>query len=354
MYFALGLLLACSLCLTAQEQKTTEEQAPVSAAGDPQAEQAQEKPPSTLKDVKKCSEADVECIGNRKLGGMDWYSIESEIRMGKQYSVQIEASVKIVTDPVINEYVNRVGQNIVRNSDCKIPFTIKVIDSDVINAFAIPGGFFYVNSGLILAADEEAELAGVMAHEIAHVCARHATRQMTKGQLANYLTLPVIFIGGPAGIAARQALGIALPMTFLKFTRGYEAQADYLGIQYMYKAGYDPNSFVTFFEKIQAQEKKKPGTMAKIFSDHPPTPDRIEKSQTEIATILPPRDQYIETTSEFNDMKARLAMLQSKHKPEDNNPNKPTLRRSSQGDKDNPDDKDKNGEDRPKLKRRDQ
>ena len=295
---------------------------------------------------------DVDAIGNRKVAGWDWYSTESEIRMGKQYATQIEASLKMVTDPTVNEYINRVGQNLVRNSDAKVPFTIKVVDSDVINAMALPGGFFYVNSGLILAADNEAELAGVMAHEIAHVAARHTTRQMTRAQFLNYASLPLIFVGGGIGLAAREAAGIGVPMTFLKFSRAFEAEADYLGIQYMYKAGYDPNEFVNFFEKIQAEEKKKPGSMAKVFADHPQTPDRITKSQEEIATILPPRDQYIETTSEFNDVKARLAAIENKHKVEDNaNPNKPSLRRSqSASNKDGDNNKD---DDRPTLKRRD-
>jgi beta-barrel assembly-enhancing protease len=295
---------------------------------------------------------DVDAIGNRKVAGWDWYSIESEIRMGKEYATQIEASLKLVTDPTINEYINRVGQNLVRNSDAKVPFTIKVVDSDVINAMALPGGFFYVNSGLILAADNEAELAGVMAHEIAHVAARHTTRQLTRYQFINYASLPLIFVGGGIGLAAREAAGIGIPMTFLKFSRGFEAEADYLGIQYMYKAGYDPNEFVNFFEKIQAQEKKKPGSMAKVFTDHPQTPDRITKSQEEIATILPPRDQYIETTSEFNDMKARLAAIENRHKVDDNaNPNKPSLRR---GQSTAAKDGDKKDDDRPTLKRRDQ
>jgi predicted Zn-dependent protease len=296
---------------------------------------------------------DVDAIGNRKVTGMDWYSIETEIRMGKEYATQIETSLKLVNDPVINEYVNRVGQNLVRNSDAKVPFTIKVVDSDVINAMALPGGFFYVNSGLILAADDEAELAGVMAHEIAHVAARHTTRQMSRAQLANYLTLPLIFVGGGIGLAAREAAGIGLPLTFLKFTRGFEAEADYLGIQYMYKAGYDPNEFVNFFEKIQAEEKKKPGSMAKVFMDHPQTPDRITKSQEEIATILPAKDQYIETTSEFNDIKARLAAIENRHKVDDTNPNKPTLRRASTNGSSSKDG-DKKDDDRPTLKRRDQ
>jgi predicted Zn-dependent protease len=296
---------------------------------------------------------DVDAIGNRKVGGLDWYSIEKEVRMGKEYAMQIEQSMRMVQDPVVNEYINRIGQNLVRNSDAKVPFTIKVVDSDEVNAFALPGGFFYVNSGLILAADEESELAGVMAHEIAHVAARHATRNATRGQILNLATIPLIFVGGGIGYAARQAAGIGLPLTFLSFSRGFEAEADYLGLQYMYKAGYDPNAFVAFFEKLEAQEKKKPGTLAKAFSTHPQTPDRIQKSQEEIARILPARDQYIVTTSEFDQVKARLAAIENRHKVEDQkDTNKPTLRRTASNTSSK--DGDKKDDDRPTLKRRDQ
>jgi len=298
---------------------------------------------------------DVNAIGNRKVGGRgigDWYSVESEIRMGKQYAQMVESSSKMVADPVVNEYVNRIGQNLVRNSDAQVPFTIKVIDSDDINAFALPGGFFYVNSGLILAADEEAELAGVMAHEIAHVAARHATRQMTRSNWASIGTIPLIFVGGGIGYAAYEAAVLALPMTFLSFQRGFEAEADYLGLQYMYKAGYDPNAFIAFFEKIQAQEKKKPGTLAKAFSTHPQTPDRIQKSQEEISKILPARAQYVVTTSEFEDVKARLARLENRRKViDEKDSGKPSLRRTSTADKSGKDTK--NDDDRPTLKRRD-
>ncbi len=297
---------------------------------------------------------DVDAIGNRKVGGMDWYSIEKEVRMGKQYAMEIEHSMKIVQDPVVSEYVNRIGQNLVRNSDAKVPFTIKVVDSDEVNAFALPGGFFYVNSGLILAADNEAELAGVMSHEIAHVAARHATRGATRAQLANLLTIPLIFVGGGIGYAAREAVGIGLPLTFLSFSRGFEAEADYLGLQYMYKAGYDPNAFIEFFEKLAAQEKKKPGTFAKAFATHPQTPDRIQKSQVEINRVLPARDQYIVNTSEFDQVKGRLASIENRHKVDDQKGgNRPTLRRTA-GNTSSKDDGDKSGDDRPTLKRRDQ
>jgi beta-barrel assembly-enhancing protease len=302
---------------------------------------------------------DVDAIGNRKMGGKglgDWYSIDKEVRMGKQFAQQVEASVKLIQDPQINEYVNRIGQNLVRNSDAQVPFTIKVIDSDEVNAFALPGGFFYVNSGLILAADEEAEMAGVMAHEIAHVAARHATRQMTRGNWANLATLPLIFVpmGAGAYYGLQAATGLLVPATFMKFSRTFEAEADYLGLQYMYKTGYDPQAFISFFEKIQAQEKKKPGTLAKAFSSHPQTPDRIEQSQKEIATILPARDQYVVSTSEFDQVKARLAALENRRKLNEDNVNKPSLRRASTPDsKDGKKPGDSTDDDRPTLKRRD-
>ncbi len=283
--------------------------------------------------VKAGSKQDVNAIGNRSVGhGLNFYSLEHEIALGKQLSGEVEKQAKFINDPIVTEYVNRVGQNLVRNSDAQVPFTIKVIDSDVVNAFALPGGFFYVNSGLILHADEESELAGVMAHEIAHVCARHGTKQATKSEIAQIgAMVATIFIPYTwAGYAIYQGMNFAIPMTFLRFTRTDEAEADYLGLQYMYKAGYDPNAFVSFFEKVQADEKKQPGTIPKIFSTHPPTPERIVAAQNEIAKILPARDEYIVTTSEFDTVKRRLQMIEMNMKVDDKkNPNKPSLRKKT-------------------------
>ena len=308
--------------------------------------------------IKKGSEDDVDAIGTRTIGGRglgNWYTVNGEIGMGKQYAMEIEKSAHLVTDPVVVEYVNRVGQNIVKNSDCKVPFTIKVIDSDEINAMALPGGFFYVNSGLIMAADEEAELAGVMAHETAHVCAHHAAREMTRMNYAELASIPleIVTYGSWTGYGIYEASQLAIPMGFLEFSREFEAEADYLGLQYMYKAGYDPQAFIQFFEKITALEKHKPGTLAKVFADHPQTPDRIAHSEDEIATILPARPDYVVTTSEFDDIKARLARIENKRKLNDKgNGNGPTLRRvgGSNNDPNNPAD---SGDDRPTLGRRD-
>jgi predicted Zn-dependent protease len=330
-----GILLTASLAMfpamaavQAQQAPTTPDPSQPSTAqqpADPQPVSQQQDP-----NVKPGSEADVNAIGNRNVGkGLDFYSLEKEIALGKQLAQEVDKSAKFIDDPVVNEYVNRVAQNLVRNSDARVPFTVKVIDSDTVNAFALPGGFFYVNSGLILHADEESELAGVMAHEIAHVCARHGTKQATKGEIVNLASIPaMIFIPYTwAGYAIYQGMNFAIPLTFLKFSRADEREADYLGLQYMYKAGYDPNSFVAFFEKVEADEKKEPGTIPKVFATHPPTPDRIEATQKEIATILPARDQYIVTTSEFDQVKHRLQMIEANMKVSDKNPNKPSLRK---------------------------
>jgi beta-barrel assembly-enhancing protease len=304
------------------------------------------------------TKTDVDAVGNRNVGcgrGVgNWYTVEGQVSRGRVYAQQIESQVKLVNDPVVTEYVNRIGQNLVRNSDAQVPFTIKVIDSDVVNAMALPGGFFYVNSGLILAADEEAEMAGVMAHEIAHVAACHYGREMTRAQLLQMATIPLIFIGGAIGYGAYEASGLAIPLTFLKFSRGFEAEADYLGVEYMYRAGYDPSAFVSFFEKIQAMEKKKPGTLAKAFDTHPQTPDRIEKTQEEIRKILPSKQEYIVTTSEFDEVKARLASIENRHKALDQKDgNKPSLRRTSTNSSDGSTGNTQSDDDRPTLKRRD-
>jgi len=311
---------------------------------------------TTKKPEKKVAKKkDPDEIGNRDVGtGLNWYSIEKEIALGKGLAQDVERQAKVIDDPIIAEYVNRVGQNLVRNSDAKVPFTIKVVDDESVNAFALPGGFFFVNSGLILKADNEAELAGVMAHEIAHVAARHGTRQATRGQVAQLATIPLIFMGGWGGYGARQAASVLIPVGFLTFSRSFESEADLLGLQYMYKTGYDPVAFVDFFEKIQSLEKKKPGTMSKIFSTHPPTDDRISTAQKNIQEYLKERPEYVVTTSEFNDVKARLAMLHNKRKVDDKDPGRPQLRKKP-GTGSSPDDDTKSkGDDdeRHTLKRR--
>ncbi len=334
--FALILAATAGFAAQQQPQAQTQQQPAATAADSSQQPQTQDQTATsdeddTVKGVKPGSEKDVNSIGNRGVGkGVNLYSLQREIAMGKQAAMEVEKTAKMINDPVVTEYVNRVGQNLVRNSDAKVPFTIKVIDSDEINAFALPGGFFYVNSGLILRADEEAELAGVMGHEIAHVAARHGTKTATKGEIMQLATIPVMILVpyGMAGYGIYEGLNLAIPMSYLKFTRDAEKEADYLGLQYMYKSGYDPNAFVSFFEKIEAEERRHPGSIPKIFSTHPPTPDRVQKAQEEIATILPARDEYIVTTSEFDLVKARLRKIENRNKLDEKKANgdKPTLR----------------------------
>ena len=342
-----GLLVATAALATPAPQQSSQDpgqtQAPTQTQTPPQPAPPQPAPPQPTqtqapKDQPvaqqdtvhpKNSKEDVDAIGNRNVGkGVNFYSLEHEIALGKSLAQEVERSSKLIDDPVVTEYVNRVGQNLVRNSDARVPFTIKVIDSDEVNAFALPGGFFYVNSGLILRAQEESELAGVMAHEISHVCARHGTKNATKGEAMQLAMIPLMLLGpgGWAGYGIYEAASLAIPVTYLKFSRDSEREADYLGLQYMYKAGYDPNSYVTFFERIQADEKRRPGTIPKVFSTHPPTPDRIEATQKEIARILPAKQEYIVTTSEFDSVKSRLRNIMFARKVSDNAPGKPTLR----------------------------
>jgi predicted Zn-dependent protease len=372
--------LTLSLAIPAAYAAPPQSQAPQSPAQPPASSTSQTQQQSTPADqdqsssdqtpsdqppkgVKAGSEKDVNSIGNRGVGkGVNLYSLEKEMALGKQAAQEVERSSKLVTDPVVTEYVNRVGQNLVRNSDAKVPFTIKVIDSDEINAFALPGGFFYVNSGLILRADEEAELAGVMAHEIAHVAARHGTKDATKGELMQFATIPLMILGpvGLAGYGLYEGLNLAIPIGFLKFSRDHEREADYLGLQYMYKAGYDPNAFVSFFEKLEAEERRHPGSIPKIFSTHPPTPDRVQAAQEEITTILPARDEYVVTTSEFDTVKARLRRIENKNKLDDTKKgdDRPTLRTRTEqqqdkaGQQQQPQSGDDSDPDRPVLKKR--
>jgi predicted Zn-dependent protease len=290
-------------------------------------------------------------IGKRDInkGSIDFYSNEKEVALGRQLAAEIDRQGKFITDPVITEYVNRIGQNIVLHSDAKIPFTIKVLDSSDVNAFALPGGFLYVNSGLILAADNESEIAGVMAHEIAHVAARHGVEQASKGRLFQWLSIPLIFVGGPVGMIVQNAAQILVPMSFLKFSRGAEEEADLLGLQYMWASGYDPTSMLSFFEKLKAREKKKPGTLEKLFSTHPATGDRIGKAQ-QLLVRFPERDEYMITTSEFGSVKAKLLALTAQAKLGADG--MPTLRRKPTLKRNDPNAPDTEPRDKPTLKRK--
>lgn len=293
-----------------QTQKTTQTQ--TEAKTDQKA--AAQPAPTTAKSTKPLStNEDPNMIGKRninsgiiaKMSG----STEKEVRMGREAAAEVDRQAKFVDDPAITEYVNRVGQNIVLHSDAKVPFTIKVIDSDEVNAFALPGGFFYVNKGLILAADNEAELAGVMAHEIAHVAARHAVENQTKASLLEYAALGgSIFLGGIPGMIYQNTAGIGLLGIFMKFSRGAEEEADKLGVQYMYAAGYDPGAMATMFEKLEAKNKKKPGFIARAFSTHPAPPDR-RASALMLASRFPEHDEYVISSSEFQRVKNRLLRL---------------------------------------------
>ncbi len=262
-------------------------------------------------------------------------STEKEVRLGRELAAEVDRQAKFVDDPVITEYINRVGQNIVLHSDTKIPFTIKVIDSDEVNAFALPGGFFYVNKGLILAADNEAEVAGVMAHEIAHVAARHAVENQAKMSLLEYVAMGTsIFLGGIPGMVFQNTAGLGMLGMFMKFSRGAEEEADKLGVQYMYAAGYDPSAMATMFEKLEAKNKKKPGFISRAFASHPAPPDR-RASALALAARFPEHEEYVISTSEFQRVKAKLLRLSNARATsagaipgaQEGPPGRPTLKR---------------------------
>src|SRR5882724_5398340 len=300
-------------------------------------------------------------IGNRDVGkGVNFYSIEKEMALGQQLAIEVEKQAKMVDDPIVGEYINRLGQNLARNSDAKMPVTFKIIDSDSVNAFTLPGGHVFVHSGLMRVAETEAELAGAMAHEIAHVAARHSTRQMTRAEITNLATTPLILLGGWTGYAIRQGAGLGIPLTFLSFDRGFESEADMLGLQYMYKAGYDPTASIDLFERMLSLEKRKPGTIAKVFNTHPMTEDRILKTQKNIAQMLPSRPEFVVTTSEFNEVKGRSYSMHNRRKPDDKDLSRPRLRRAPGGgtipvDENGNEQNEKDDQDeRPTLKRRDQ
>jgi predicted Zn-dependent protease len=321
----LAAMLGAPAAMYAEDKKTSDDKKPSDAAQPASKGKLDDDENPTL-------------IGKRNVNKrqINFYSLDKEVAIGRQLAAEVDRQAKFIDDPVITEYINRVGQNIVLHSDAKVPFTIKVLDSDDVNAFALPGGFFYVNKGLILAADNEAEIAGVMAHEIAHVAARHGVEQASKAQIANYAMIPLIFMTGGLGAIAYQAAQIGVPLAFLKFTRGAESEADKLGAQYAWASGYDPNALISFFEKLEKKDKDKPGTLSKLFRSHPPTPDRITGVRG-LVTKFPDRDEYTVTTSEFNRVKARLlsitnARILTAQGERESGPKRPTLKRRKEGD----------------------
>ena len=267
-------------------------------------------------------------IGNRKVDkGLNFYTIEQEIALGKQLAREVEREAKILDDPTISEYLNRLGQNLVRNSDITFPVDFKIIESDEINAFTLPGGHIFVNTGLIKLSANEAELASAIAHELGHSAARHATRQASRSRLINMGTVPLVLLGGVTGLAARQIATVAVPMAFLKFSREFETEADLLGLEYLWKSGFDPNATIDLFESMESTERRQPGSVAKLFRSHPLTPDRIEKTQKNIDTLLPHRDQYTVNTSEYEEVRTRLyEILQPQAAPDSDTP---VLRRAA-------------------------
>jgi predicted Zn-dependent protease len=339
--FLASSLFASSVRVIAQSTQSQEPAKSQTPAKKEDNKKAQEKATSTSTTPGKAlsTNENPNMIGKRNINkgiiaGMSG-STEKEVRLGRELAAEVDRQAKFIDDPVITEYVNRVGQNIVLHSDAKVPFTIKVIDSDEVNAFALPGGFFYVNKGLVLAADNEAELAGVMAHEIAHVAARHAVENQRKAELTQYaILIPAIIFGGGLGQLIYQGGGFAALLGFMRFSRGAEEEADKLGVQYMYAAGYDPTAMATMFEKLESKNKKKPGFISKLFATHPAPPERRAASLA-LAARFPEREEYVISSSEFQRVKGRLLRLSNARAStagalpgsEEGTPGRPTLKR---------------------------
>ena len=308
-------------------------------------------------DPKKIAKYDVNRIGHRGIGhGFNLYSLKHERELGQSLAASFDHYSRLVNDPELNDYVNRIAQKIVRNSDAEVPFTVRLIDSgEIPRAYGLPGGFLYVDSALIFAAESEAELAGVMAHEIAHVAARHATRALSRRRMVS-LTGELSLLAGPVGILLEDAGGVAGPLSVKKFSRDSEYEADLLGIEYAYSAGYDPQALLSALEKLHALETQRSSAFAQIpgyhfashlpfhdkvargLSNYPLTEDRIRRLQSEIATFLPARGDYVLDTNEFQDIKAHLLSLQGplqlRRHSEDENPKGPVLRRAPQDEPD--------------------
>ena len=265
-------------------------------------------------------------IGNRKVdGGPNFFSLEKEMALGRMLALEVENQAKLFDDPLVTEYLNRLCQNVVRHSDVTFPVTIRLIENEVPNAFTLPGGHIFVHTGLVRLSATEAELAAAIAHEVGHVAARHATRQATQSKIADAATIPLILFGGPVGLAVRNAAAVGVPMTFMKFSRVFEAEADMLGLQYLYDAGYDPSASIDIFERLEAMQKKKPGTVAQIFSSHPMTADRIQKAEQDIRDTLPARSEYVVNTSDYEHMRMRMGRILDSHQTETSTERKPTL-----------------------------
>lgn len=332
-------LLAGSIRVFAQTTQSQTSQEPAKSEDNSKDKKTEDKKSSASSSKPLSTSENPNMIGKRNINkgiiaGISG-STEKEVRLGRELAAEVDRQAKFIDDPVITEYVNRVGQNIVLHSDAKVPFTIKVIDSDEVNAFALPGGFFYVNKGLVLAADNEAELAGVMAHEIAHVAARHAVENQRKAEIAQYAILvPAIIFGGGLGQLIYQGGGFAALLGFMKFSRGAEEEADKLGVQYMYAAGYDPTAMATMFEKLESKNKKKPGFISKLFATHPAPPERRAASLA-LASRFPEREEYVISSSEFQRVKGRLLRLSNARAStagalpgnEEGAPGRPTLKR---------------------------
>ncbi len=239
--------------------------------------------------------------------GWNLFSPAQDIQLGKEAAAEIEKQVAVVDNPQLVDYVNRIGKKLIAQPEAgQYPYTFKVVYDKSINAFALPGGPSYVHTGLILAADNEAQIAGVVAHEVAHVALRHGTAQVTKAQALQLLAgLGGAMLGGGGGILgqlAQMGAGLGANSLLLKFSRNAESDADLLGARMMAKAGYDPIEMAKFFEKLEAQEQSSGRSIPQFLSDHPNPGNRVKAVSAEVR-LMPARQYTKGDTADLNRIK---------------------------------------------------
>ena len=268
---------------------------------------------------------DINAIGHRVIGYPsgygNWYSLDKEKEIGAQVSAAFEKSTTLLHDSITQAYLDRLAQTIALNSDSQLPITIRVIDSEDSYALTLMGGHQYISRGLILQLQNEGELAAAIARGIAHTALRSATGEATRTSLMKMVAVPVVFNGQDGVVANSTDPGMAVPLTFLKFRRDDESAADYFGVQYLYKSGYEPECFIGFIQEAWPPSGKP--TVA-AFSPFPPLPERLKALEKEIREILPKRSGAVTSTGEFAAVREHLLSLA----PPKPSPKGPTLLRS--------------------------
>jgi predicted Zn-dependent protease len=244
-------------------------------------------------------------VSQNDIHGFNLVSVEEEKQLGAKFAVEIEKKYPPVRDPEVQGYVNKVGKQLLTGArEVAFDYTFTAVHDDSVNAFAIPGGHLYVHTGLLKVVRTEGELAGVMAHEISHAVARHGTQQLT--QQYGYSLVVQLLLGSNPNLLAQIAASLAGQAGMQAYSRGMENQADYLGVETMAKAGYNPDGMLTFFTKLESMEGRNPGQLAQFFSSHPLTSERVQQVKAEIDKLPPQKYPYGADSTELKRIQAKL------------------------------------------------